>query len=621
MKRFLFYLFVIMVLVMPYSINAEEYAFEKFEGLFLQKSEIIPGERVYVDLKMKDITNDVKITLYISGNNKYLSFDLHDINIGNPYFEIPESFELGEYSISVLSVEDSSGSITYQPMEDISNGLNVHGYKATKDQRTFKVIKKEQIYFLNSVSIKGNNKVTKDDKLYLNLDVSKNVDFVTVSIKDLSGTGKGALLAIQDIHYNPYIDLSSAASQSYLIHGEYIISSIFLMPSSHNYSMYSIDTSENKDALQLADTLRFTIKEPDIGLDFFALKSKKSFPNSKVDMDINVDAELISASLTFKNNTDSFTVNINGLKSNPYIVIPLTANVGEYSLENIVLKSFDGRETVYDKSSGKNYFNENNIIIEKKEKTENNNNIIISEENLYLNNDELTPDIINQIKNLKSNISIEIDANNDRIIKKELFDAIKGTEKKLIIKNSIMEWVFNGIDIVNSKEINVNYNMNNIFEDSKLSKIISNGLVFDFSDNKELPGKCLIKILINSKISSVLNNNNINVYYYNEQTSKFDKVAMNVTLSNSKKYEFYIDHNSKYVLVNSEIDSKYISGKDTVLENNNNSGIINIVLISLIVLLIGLIITLIIKLKKNKQKNDLDIVANDNEIRNNISEN
>ena len=107
-----------------------------------------------------------------------------------------------------------------------------------------------------------------------------------------------------------------------------------------------------------------------------------------------------------------------------------------------------------------------------------------------------------------------------------------------------------------------------------INKKIDTGLILDFAENGELPGKCLIRIKSAENISNVLNNNVAKVYYYNENEDNFDKVKMHTILTDDNYYEFYINHNSKYVMTVAEIDNKYVSNQtnDLVLNEQNSTS-------------------------------------------------
>lgn len=56
----------------------------------------------------------------------------------------------------------------------------------------------------------------------------------------------------------------------------------------------------------------------------------------------------------------------------------------------------------------------------------------------------------------------------------------------------------------------------------------------------------------------------VNVYYYDSDEKLYDKITNNISMSEDGYYEFYIDHNSSYVLTNDEVSETYIMKKADV---------------------------------------------------------
>lgn len=92
--------------------------------------------------------------------------------------------------------------------------------------------------------------------------------------------------------------------------------------------------------------------------------------------------------------------------------------------------------------------------------------------------------------------------------------------------------------------------------------------VLTFAKNGVLPGKVLIR-LNSSELDSKFNNKNIFVYCYNSEESSLMEVALEV--QNIKGYyEFYINHNSTYILSKIKLDNSIVSNDDSFLKINNN---------------------------------------------------
>ena len=120
-----------------------------------------------------------------------------------------------------------------------------------------------------------------------------------------------------------------------------------------------------------------------------------------------------------------------------------------------------------------------------------------------------------------------------------------------------------------------------IHEDKSPLEGVSKGYIMNFASNGYLPGKTLIRVKMNSITDENLSQKKYNAYYYNETSKTFDKVAVNKIVSDDGYFEFYINHNSSYVISENEVDSKwkikkageYVSDKTEDLELNSNEEV------------------------------------------------
>ena len=175
-----------------------------------------------------------------------------------------------------------------------------------------------------------------------------------------------------------------------------------------------------------------------------------------------------------------------------------------------------------------------------------------SEEDLEYNNSEITQKILDKILNSNETQNIIINIDDKTIVAKEIFGAIKGTTKQLIIKVGDNQIIFNGKSIQEIKDIDAVISSNSIAEDNDLKEVVKNGIVINFVNNGELPGTATVRIKITDKIKSELNLDNVYVYYYNQENKELIKLS-NKAIYKDEYIEFAINHNSKYVFVNEEI--------------------------------------------------------------------
>ena len=214
-------------------------------------------------------------------------------------------------------------------------------------------------------------------------------------------------------------------------------------------------------------------------------------------------------------------------------------------------------------------------------------------------------EIIKKISEVESNIKVEVDASTNPIISQALFDAIKGQDKILVIKYNDIEWIFNGNDIKGAKSIDVSVQItDNVDELTGISE----GINIIFADNGVLPGKCLIRIANSNIMNNILNSKEANVYYYYKDQKLYDEIGNDLKMTEDGYYEFYIDHNSSYVITKEKLSDTYIVNKIAgELNNNSNSdiqdnkiSINNNFLVIILVLAILVFIALVVIFKKKK---------------------
>ena len=173
---------------------------------------------------------------------------------------------------------------------------------------------------------------------------------------------------------------------------------------------------------------------------------------------------------------------------------------------------------------------------------------------------EITDELLTQLVESDTVKSIIINADEDTKIFEKIFEKLKNTNKQLVITYNENEIIFNGKNITNPKDIDVKIITNTILADKELSAmdLNTNGIAVDFEPNGELPGIAKIRIKATSTIKSSINSK-VYVYYYDEENKNFMLVSKRVELTDDEFYEFAIEHNSKYVLVNNEINEKLLA--------------------------------------------------------------
>ena len=153
-----------------------------------------------------------------------------------------------------------------------------------------------------------------------------------------------------------------------------------------------------------------------------------------------------------------------------------------------------------------------------------------------------------------------------------------------------------------------------------MGNYIKKGLSIKFKNNGALPGVAKIRLKADYVFRNYIGIKGLYVYQYNIKTNKngevlFIKVAKEVKMSEDGYYDFYLIHNSEYIISSDNIDENVseekIVTKDTTIENNasneknavgvekNKNFVIPVVVASLVVLLI--ISYILIKKRKNER--------------------
>ena len=603
---------ILTLLISATVVKAETGAFHNFTGLYVKTTEAEKGEKVYVDLYcMNDVTS---VRVFLMGNTQYLTADVCDIKTNSPYFIMPDSVVEGvQYEITMIEVKCNDETIGYATSQGGMNYTNCFGKKYVK---AVAPTQKNTLELTNLSLGSHYDTITKGkvEKLWLDVEIkgTGNVNLVTIIVRNKNEYNSSALLTLEQENGLQYIDFSKVWNMSNLVDGDYYISNVYINPNKEDYIVYSKDNSDN-NAKKLNFDVNFKIANREkettsttetTVLKSIALLSEKAKQNEKVYVDMQVsDFKVAQAMLSFNDtvNGKNFIVYLKDITNKPYFVIPWTTESGNYELNYVELKDKEGNKKEYrkgDTMSAIEHFNFDSVITVE----ENNLDAI---DILNIDNDKITMEIIKKISEVESNIKVEVDASTNPIISQALFDAIKGQDKILVIKYNDIEWIFNGNDIKGAKSIDVSVQItDNVDELTGISE----GINIIFADNGVLPGKCLIRIANSNIMNNILNSKEANVYYYYKDQKLYDEIGNDLKMTEDGYYEFYIDHNSSYVITKEKLSDTYIVNKIAgELNNNSNSdiqdnkiSINNNFLFIILVLAILVFIALVVIFKKKK---------------------
>lgn len=356
----------------------------------------------------------------------------------------------------------------------------------------------------------------------------------------------------------------------------------------------------------------------------------------------SVNIRMLSARLFFRgDNNKSFSAYLKDLKKDTTIIVPSSAEEGEYKLESLTL-TFDSyvgetNAIILDEESIDSKYKD--IFAQKINITKKEDITATTDTKLYYYVEELTPKSIEAIKNAKENSVVTIYANSQTVIPAELFESLKESGKQLIIISDKNEWVINGSDIESAKPIDVSMKYYGVREldvpDSLKQSLSGDSVVLEFTENGKLPGKVLMR-LKDAELLDKLSGDKYYIYHLDEDNNKFDKVAVEIQKSYDGYVEFYINHNSKYIITTEEVNNNEVIGKeDEMLENNtiatekkietkvNNDNQFYLLLgISFAVIIVLVVIIILLQRKKNVEvkTNNIDKVSTNDENKENKNE-
>ncbi len=593
------------------------------------------GDKIYVNLEA-DMNVVANISLFLKptktngGTVVYLKSNTKDLT-RNTYFIIPEDVVVGEeYELTQVTVykKDQSSQIY-----STTSGTD-YPVLDTGSKRFFTVLEKSddskpKVEKVELDSFAFTNNVTKEiQKIPVKLDFYGLVDWGSISFESIESSDISFTASIQNINGEQYINLSN--SNSFPGPGEYKVKQVFLCHNENGCTVFSSDASyPESESFTFPTNLIIEAEEeeeeePELDddgnvvatnylVDKISFSSRNVGFGDKVSVEIVTEKKIDSILLFLEDGGDnSVSAYVKDIGEKPYFIIPSNVEDGKYYLKSAIVKS----------SSKTEYFTtkQDSILDLNSSITVNNSNITRTNQ-LIINNDTYKEaEYTAKFKNLDEDAIINVTASSNSMIDKSLFEAIKETRRKLVIEYKESEWVFSGTDIKQAKTIDASIMITNVkdsayYENLTEKDIPDDAAVISFVNNGELPGKVLMRIK-SEEIDTLFANKKANVYYYDEDEDDLQKVALEVQKNNGY-YEFYINHNSIYVLSTKKASDNKVSKNNDLLEMNddlykepepveeeNGIDISTVLLIIFIVLLV--IVFIVSSIKGSSKKTDDD---------------
>ena len=514
-----------------------------------------------------------------------------------------ENYSLRGY---ILDAQKSSSTATTSNASD-SNASDANASDANASDANASdanVSINDNIMYLDSFSLVSNS-IVSGGKVNINIKTSGACNSGASIVFKNNEIGASFTATVQDLSNNPYIVVPKDAVST-----TYTVTDILLTGTNSDQSTFTLHCEENMFECTSINNNQLTVTVPEnknsvqtLSLTDIKVASPVEAGN-KTNVTVISSEELTDAKLVFTNAAnESFSASVGpfGCKCETTITVPSTAKAGIYTLTKATIKSKNG-SAIYSKTAEEGtQALVANITLEVKES---------SSKSYVYDNSSIDSTIISEIYKAPEKAKITINADDNTIIKEEVFTAIKGKDKDLIINYKDNQLIFNGKDIVDSKTIDVTLETEVISKDSDIIKLVPEGLIVKFADNGDLPGKAVIKLKETEELKDTIKDNSY-IYFYNEDSKNFCEVDSKVTKKDGY-YEFTITHNSRYVIVNEKLDSSLVVLDANEVGFTRSPKEYLIMIVAGLVIIVGSICLIVFLKKKNSKVSKRNIITETN---------
>lgn len=191
-----------------------------------------------------------------------------------------------------------------------------------------------------------------------------------------------------------------------------------------------------------------------------------------------------------------------------------------------------------------------------------------------------------QIKKKENSfIAVYYDNSSNPTLVSDIFAAIQGKKEAYVVAGDgeRLKWVFKGEYIKNPKDVHLKVDISplkstNSANKSKISRLVGNTptCVLSFAHNGELPGKTRIRVDMDSVFPGTTQKY---FWVYHFTGDELDLIAEKVSAKSDGYLEFWISHNSDYIITDREIsgtksnDKKLPDGvRLSEVSTSNSSG-------------------------------------------------
>ena len=518
--------------------------------------------------------------------------------------KIPADSAIGKYTISSISVYDTAGNNNYYSRYGsaetaIPQQLKTLSFNITKNQEIVAAVLDSVNLSTTSVNAPGTIEVTAKLAETNNSDVSSISLVFTAKISETQskslqvnlsrhndGSYKGTL-KINEYAYEGNYEFNTAsvyypdAAATY-----YYASSKELKDEIKKLSFSVVNDKRDEKAPEVegiilgADTVSVpgvidvtvSAKDDLSGVDHAYLHFYKKADDGSL---LYSDSIFVNATDQYWDMTEQEYVKYEDGKLHGQIEAGQYEASGEYVLGSI---------SVYDHAGNSRYYNDSEYSENKL--PDNLKNIRFKTVNDGESTDVTTStgsaNLVKDIKNAADNAVISVDITPNLKISREVFDAIKGTNKTLLLNSNNIQWVFKGSDITGqTKDVDLSGTAGYINYDSSKDYYIGDipAVAWKMGDNGELPGKAVVRFVPDEDKRNYLGTEGLYVYYYDSKTGELSQIASNLSMTNGNNIEFEISRCKEGVILvtkgMAKTDSTIPEGPDTWTNKQGVEGFVH----------------------------------------------
>lgn len=502
----------------------------------INKNEISVGEKLEV---LVDATDDVsgisevKSSVYVNGEYKELKFSYDEVDkVYKSYFEITEDLKYKTIRVTIVTVTDKADKSTSS-----SDWINVSvlDEKGNKDdiKPVIKSIEFDKEYYNAGDTL----------KLYVDAyDDESGIQFIEAYVKVGRYTKRLALEYNEEL--KKYVDEFHIDED--VIGSKITLANLIVADNAYNYA----DFDQEVSAYVLTKDGQLDKEAPIVN----SIEYSKDKLNLQDKLEITLDAaddisgiSNINAKLNIGEKSFTYSFSKYDASDNKYILVINTEDYmyfKDLNIEYIEAIDYAG--------------NLNKIKVNK--------NIPVTDESKIINDNTDIQRVIEEIKASKDNEIKILIKNKEKIVDKDIFKAIAGTDKIIsFVQEDGTVWTFKGKDIKNENLASIKLSVSNVpTEEAKneILKLTDDGIFIKFDHHGNLPGKASIRIKVNNK---ELVGKKLAFYYYNPETKEVEKVSDNIVVDEDGYAIIEIDHCSDY----------FLSANSNLLgteESENNQG-------------------------------------------------